>query len=175
MAGVLDRCRRFVIDDQPVVTGFAAVGDAWACTNPSAGRGLSVGMVHAQQLRAVVRDHLDDPAGFARAWDEHTERFVTPFYRHQVAADRARIAEMTALRDGVPPPVPDSPMARLTAAAARDPDAFGGLIETVLCLALAHEVLARPQVADAIQRWGHAAPAPAPGPDRAQLLELLAA
>ena len=37
MAGILDRYRRFVVEDQPVVTGFAAVGDAWACTNPSAG------------------------------------------------------------------------------------------------------------------------------------------
>jgi flavin-dependent dehydrogenase len=33
MAGVVDRYRRFVVDDQPVITGFAAVGDAWACTN----------------------------------------------------------------------------------------------------------------------------------------------
>jgi hypothetical protein len=41
MAGAVDRYRRFVVDDRPVVTGFAAVGDAWACTNPSAGRGLS--------------------------------------------------------------------------------------------------------------------------------------
>ena len=36
-------------------TGFAAVGDAWACTNPSAGRGLSVGIVHAQLLRKTAR------------------------------------------------------------------------------------------------------------------------
>ncbi|MGH3548592.1 MAG: hypothetical protein ACRDQU_10890 [Pseudonocardiaceae bacterium] len=40
-------------------------------------------------------------------------RFVTPFYRHQVAADRARIAVMTALRDGVPPPVPGPDRAQL--------------------------------------------------------------
>jgi flavin-dependent dehydrogenase len=43
MAGILDRYRRFVVDGAPVVTGYAAVGDAWACTNPSAGRGISVG------------------------------------------------------------------------------------------------------------------------------------
>jgi 2-polyprenyl-6-methoxyphenol hydroxylase-like FAD-dependent oxidoreductase len=37
MAGGLDRYRRFVADGSPVVTGFAAVGDAWACTNPVGG------------------------------------------------------------------------------------------------------------------------------------------
>lgn len=100
MAGIVDRYRRFVVDGAPVATGFAAVGDAWACTNPSAGRGLSVGIVHAQLLRRTVRSHLDDPARFARVWDEDTERVVAPFHRNQVVADRARFAEMSALREG---------------------------------------------------------------------------
>jgi 2-polyprenyl-6-methoxyphenol hydroxylase-like FAD-dependent oxidoreductase len=78
MAGVLDRYRRFAVGGRPVVTGLAAVGDAWACTNPSAGRGLSVGIVHAQLLRRTVRRHLGDPAGFARAWDEDTEQPAAP-------------------------------------------------------------------------------------------------
>ena len=55
MAGVLDRYRRFVVDGRPVATGVVAVGDAWACTNPSAGRGITVGLIHAQGLRHVVR------------------------------------------------------------------------------------------------------------------------
>lgn len=88
MAGILDRYRRFVVDGTPVVTGYAAVGDAWACTNPSAGRGISVGIVHAQLLRRTVQDHLGDPAGFAQAWDEGTEQLVAPFYWNQIAADR---------------------------------------------------------------------------------------
>ena len=79
MAGILDRYRRFAVGGEPVVTGYAAVGDAWACTNPSAGRGISVGIVHAQLLRHVVREHLGDPADFARAWDEGTEQLVAPF------------------------------------------------------------------------------------------------
>ena len=61
MAGIVDRYRRFIVDGRPVATGYAAVGDAWACTNPSAGRGLSVGLLHAQRLRGVVREHLGDP------------------------------------------------------------------------------------------------------------------
>ncbi len=80
MAGILDRYRRFVVDGKPVATGFAAVGDAWACTNPSAGRGLSVGMVQAQALRRTFRAHGTDPAAFALAYDEATERDAAPFY-----------------------------------------------------------------------------------------------
>ena len=36
---------------RPVVTGLVAVGDAWACTNPSLGRGISIGALHARVLR----------------------------------------------------------------------------------------------------------------------------
>lgn len=66
MAGVLDSHRRYMSDGQPEVTGFAPLGDAWACTNPSAGRGASMGAIHAQLLRRVVAAHLGDPATFAR-------------------------------------------------------------------------------------------------------------
>jgi hypothetical protein len=45
----------------------------------------------------VVREHLGDLAGFAQAWDEGTER-LAPFYWNQIDTDRARVAEMTALR-----------------------------------------------------------------------------
>lgn len=175
MAGILDRYHRFVVDGQPMVTGFAAVGDAWACTNPSAGRGLSVGLVHAQLLRTLVRRHLDDPAALARAWDEHTERVVTPFYRDQIAADRARIAEMNALRDGLEPPAHNSMMDRLVAAAGADPDMLRALLDIVLCLALAPEVLARPGVKDRIDQQPSGAAMRIPGPDRDHLLRLLSA
>src|SRR5262249_55246419 len=78
MGGILDRYRSFVVDGQPVVTGFAAIGDAWACTNPSAGRGISVGLIHAQLLRHVVRAHLGDPAAFSDVWHEQTRERVEP-------------------------------------------------------------------------------------------------
>jgi 2-polyprenyl-6-methoxyphenol hydroxylase-like FAD-dependent oxidoreductase len=175
MAGVLDRRRRFVVDGRPVVTGFAAVGDAWACTNPSGGRGLSVGLVHTAGLRAVVRAHLGDPAAFAAAWDECTERVVTPFYLAQRAADRARIAEMSARAEGREPPAPDPGFTRFAAAAMHDPVLFRGLLEIGLSLALPAEVLARPGVQERIDRVGTADQIRLPGPDRAQLLELLRA
>jgi 2-polyprenyl-6-methoxyphenol hydroxylase-like FAD-dependent oxidoreductase len=147
LAGVLDRYRRFVVDGRPVVTGFAAVGDAWACTNPSAGRGLSVGLLHAQVLRNVARRHINDPEVFALDYDAETERQVGPFYRSQIAADRARVAEMNALEQGLPVPPPDPIMAKLRLAASHDADVFRGMLEIAMCVALPDEVIARPQVA----------------------------
>lgn len=175
MGGYLDRYRRFVRDNQPVVSGFAAVGDAWACTNPSAGRGLSVGLLHAQVLRDVVRQHLDAPAALARAFDATTERDVTPFYRNQIEADRTRIEEMTALLEGTPMPISSTPMVRLMAAAAHDPEAFRGFVETVLCVAFPQDVMARPHIARKMDEFAEHQLPPVPGPDREQLLRLLEA
>ncbi|MET7298021.1 FAD-dependent oxidoreductase [Embleya sp. NPDC005575] len=169
MAGILDRRRRFVVNGHPVATGFAAVGDAWACTNPTAARGLSVGLVQAQLLRDVVRRCADDPAGFPLVWDEATERVVTPFHHDQIHADRARAAAMSPDRTAAPAPSP------FGAAAFRDAEVFRALLESATCLALPRDVLARPDIRARIDT---ARPEPADtagtaGPNRASLLRLL--
>jgi hypothetical protein len=130
--------------------------------------------VHAQLLRRNVWDHLGDPATFARAWDEDTEQRVAPFYWNQIRADRARLAEMTALRDGRARTPDDSAMSRLVAGAPYDADLFRALIETITCMALPQEVISRPGIKAKIEQSGREA-LPAPGPDRQQLLSLLAA
>ncbi|MGH4023640.1 MAG: FAD-dependent oxidoreductase [Pseudonocardiaceae bacterium] len=173
MAGVLDRYRRCVVDDRPVVTGVVAVGDAWACTNPSAGRGLSVGLLHAQRLRDVVREGLDEPEAVVRRFDAVTERDIAPFYRSQIAADRARLAEMDALRTGSPPPPGDPVLRAAAAATTHDPDVFRGMAEIALCLALPQEVLARPGFMDKVAPFSDVLPAALPAPTRAELLDLV--
>lgn len=172
MAGVVDRYRRFVVDDEPVVTGLVALGDAWACTNPSAGRGLTVGIMHAQLLARTVAIALDDPGTLARAWDEATERTVAPLYRSQVAMDRVRHAEMEALRLGLEPAPPDAFEARLLAAAMVDADVFRALLETAYCLATPSEVFGRPAIRARIQAQEPGPPPP--GIPRERLLHLLA-
>jgi flavin-dependent dehydrogenase len=66
IAGIEDRYRRLVVDGEPVATGVVAVGDAWACTNPSLGRGASIGLLpHAQPAgRAAGRSTRRTP----RSW-----------------------------------------------------------------------------------------------------------
>ena len=164
------------MDGRPVVTGFAALADAWACTNPTGGRGLSVGLLHAQTLRRVARAHVDDPAAFADAWHRATEEVVTPFFRVQEQRDRQAMAEMTAAADGVEPPPPDPLTARFEVAAWQDADVFRSALEIGMCLASVPEVLARPLIRQRMAELGSTGdePGAAPGPDRAELLRLLA-
>ncbi len=174
MAGIMDRHRQFVVDDQPVATGVCAVGDAWACTNPSAGRGISVGLVQAQALRNAARSSLSDPVALAVEFADLTERDVAPFVHNQMAADRARIAEMEALRNGEEPPAPNPVMRKVFAALPYDADVFRGMLETILCLAFPQEVLARPGFMERVDAHQDKQPSGAPGPDRKELLALLA-
>jgi 2-polyprenyl-6-methoxyphenol hydroxylase-like FAD-dependent oxidoreductase len=173
MAGVIDRYRRYWADDQPLVTGFVAVGDAWASTNPSAGRGISVGLAHAQTLRHVARAHLDDPLRLATAFDEDTAANVEPFYRRQLAFDEVRLAEMKALREGLPPPPPDPFATKFEVAAMQDADVFRARVEMMTCLDVPANILARPGLMERIEALSDGEPLRLPGPDRQQLLALL--
>src|SRR5205814_7366726 len=102
-AKIEDRHRDFVIDGVPVATGVFAVGDSWACTNPSVGRGISIGHVHAVALRNLLRDGpLDDPRGMAERWHEVTQTTVEPWYQATLAFDRHRLGEIEAAIAGVP-------------------------------------------------------------------------
>jgi 2-polyprenyl-6-methoxyphenol hydroxylase-like FAD-dependent oxidoreductase len=179
MGGVIDRYRRFVAEGKPAVTGVAAVGDAWACTNPSLGRGISLGLAHAALLRDVVRSELDDPLTFAEAWDEATERELTPWYRDTVGVDRARIAEIDAIRNGLEPPGPATFEAGLGAALFRlmalDADLLRAGLEITGCLTLPEQIFARPGMVDKVVKLAEAnPPQPVPGPTREELLKLIA-
>ena len=177
--GVVDRYRRFVVDGAPVATGFVAVADAWACTNPSAGRGLTVGMLHGAQLRDVLRN-TDSPRALVEEFDARTEANIRPWYDAQIAVDRMRFADMNALRDGHAPPAPTDPLANqiraLLTTMAFDPDLFRAGLEYIGTVTPIQTILARPAVREAMRATGEAlkqkTPPPIPGPTRAQLLEI---
>ena len=178
MGGILDRYRRFRMDDKPVATGIAPVGDAWACTNPTNGRGMSLGLMHVQRLRDVIRAHLDDPLEFAEVWDAVTEAELAPWYRENVQEDRARLAEIEALRNGLEPePAAGSSAAllgALRAALPHDPDAFRAFLASRCCLTRLEETFANQGFVERILEFAHdGARPPLAGPDRSQLLALL--
>ena len=179
MGGVLDRYRRFWADGAPVATGIAAVGDAWACSNPTLGRGISLGLWHVELLRNAISEHLEDPMGFAEAWDAVTEAELTPWYRETVEEDRARVAEIEALRDGLVPPSPPreswtSLMPALWGAVPLDPDVFRAFIASRGCLKRLGETCAdQAFVARILELTRDRPPPPVMGPDRAELLSLL--
>jgi 2-polyprenyl-6-methoxyphenol hydroxylase-like FAD-dependent oxidoreductase len=181
MAGIVDRYRRFFVDDQPVVTGFVPLADAWACTNPSAGRGLTVGFLHAREVRDAVRDAGEDPETLVRRVDARTESVVAPWYHAQIAVDRMRFAEMNALREGRPLEPPNDPLSQsiggLLSAMPADPDLFRALLEYAATITPIQEIVKRPDVQERIrigrERMKGAPPMPPPGPVRSQLLMLL--
>ena len=180
MGGIVDRYRRLVPGSRPAATGVALLADACACTNPSLGRGISLGLAHAALLRAVVREHGDEPARLADAFDEATERELTPWYRATVAFDRARLAEIDAIRNGAEPPAPapDDVAAQVRAALplamSRDAEVFRAGMEISSCLALPQEVFARPGLARRVLEAAGGEVARLPAPTRAQVLELVA-
>jgi 2-polyprenyl-6-methoxyphenol hydroxylase-like FAD-dependent oxidoreductase len=181
MSGIMDRYRRFVVDGRPVATGFFAVADAWACTNPSAGRGLTVGFKHAVRLRDILHRGDADPYALAEEFHEITETEIAPWYWSQIADDRTRIAEIRAVREGRQPPPPADELAQLIVDLRRftrvDPDIARACVEYIGTLTPLQEIADRPDLRDkltAAKQSTNDAPPPAiPGPDRAQLLELM--
>ena len=175
MAGVLDRRRRIVVDGQPVITGLVPVGDAWACTNPTAGRGISLGVAHAIALRDALRQS-DDPARFVIGFDQVTEATLTPWYHNQVAVDRRRAADLQAVIEGRPLPPRDAERAKQAAffaAAAADADVARASFDVLACLALPEEVMRRAGIAERVAAFAGSSPPPMPGPTRADLLAAL--
>jgi flavin-dependent dehydrogenase len=178
MAGVLDRYRRIVVDDHVVVTGLLPVGDSWACTNPMAGRGVSLGVAHAIALRNAARDFPEDPARLAEAFDRVTEEALTPWYRDQLSRDSQRVAEVRRIIDGrAPAPAPDDPASQMQramlAAADTDPEVARGFLDVFSCLALPNEVLSRPGMRERAAAYIGVEPPEIPGPTRAELLTLV--
>jgi 2-polyprenyl-6-methoxyphenol hydroxylase-like FAD-dependent oxidoreductase len=180
MAGALDRYRRFVVAGEPVVTGMVAVGDAWACTNPTAGRGVSMGLGHAIAIRDVARVHFDDPHGLAMAFDAVTEERFTPWYRQQLDRDHDRVASIQATIEGreVPKADPSNPIKQMqqafATAAAHDPEVARAFAEVLSVLALPQEIMARPGMLDKVRTAAAGQEPPqTPGPSRAEILALL--
>lgn len=175
MGGVTDRYRRFVVDGAPVATGVVAVGDAWACTNPVGGRGMTIGLTHAVGTAEVVGRHLGNPLALAHAHDAMTEERVTPWYECTVALDRARAAQIRAPIEGRREPRPVDPAAALQVAMLHDAELFRAFLEITSLLALPQEVMARRGVASRIMELAgaHEAVEP-PGPSRKALLRLVA-
>jgi 2-polyprenyl-6-methoxyphenol hydroxylase-like FAD-dependent oxidoreductase len=179
MAGLEDRHRRLVVDGVPVAAGVVAVGDAWACTNPSLGRGASIGLLHACALRDVLRDVgagdiSGDPEKLVRRFDEVTAATVEPLYRMTLWFDRNRLAEIAADAAGTPDEINDlrwTAGQALFAASLADQDLARDYLSVAVLLTTAGELFAQPGMAERVMRLGAGAPRyPLPGPSRRELL-----
>ena len=175
MVSGADRLRSYVVDGAPVVTGVVSVGDAWACTNPSLGRGSAMALLHCVRLRELVRAGIDDPIALAAAWDADTIEHLQPWHEATLQTDRLRFREMEAAIRGVSPdPVPPV-MDAFGRAAVHDADVFRSFLEIRQVLALPSKVFGRAGFLDRVLEVaaGRQVMSP-PGPTRQELLDLIA-
>jgi 2-polyprenyl-6-methoxyphenol hydroxylase-like FAD-dependent oxidoreductase len=177
MANLPDRIRTFVVDDTPVATGVVAVADSWSCTNPSVGRGITIGTLHAIALRDTVRaTGPDAPLALVKAFADVTAADIEPWYRATVELDRARLDEMVALREGRDTASDDPNRAIGTAlqrGAWSDPDLLRGLLEIASMLAMPGAVVGRPGMFDKVLEHTED-DEPFPAPSRDELLAVIA-
>jgi 2-polyprenyl-6-methoxyphenol hydroxylase-like FAD-dependent oxidoreductase len=177
MAKIEDRQRTYVVDGAPVATGIVPIADSWACTNPSLGRGISIGLIHAAALRTLLaEDPLGDQRSLAMRWNELTSEQVEPLFADTLSFDRHRLAEIEATIAGRPYET-DDPRWLLSQALANSimngPDLLRGFLNVASLLERAVDVLSEPGVAERAVALANSTPLP--GPDRAGLISLVGA
>lgn len=155
MAGLTDTSRSYVHERRPVVWGLVAIGEASHATNPSLGRGATLGLLESCALRDALR--LARPTGVELTFrfDEMVTALVRPWVDLTRSFDRHRLAEMESDRAGLPyrPVDPSWEMTtRLLAGARQDPVLARASARVAGMLAPPNDVLADPDVG---QRLSH--------------------
>lgn len=177
MSKIEDRRRRLVVDGRPVVTGLVALADAWACTNPSLGRGVTMGLLHGLALRDLLHDaDLSDPLSFALQWHDATLRGADIWYDATLEYDRHRLAEIDAEIAGHEPQEDEASelFHSLQHAAGRDPDCLRALLSIVGMLRIPQEVFSEPETLDKLSVLGSDwREAERVGPSREELLSVV--
>jgi len=135
--------------------------------------------MHAVGLRDLLREQgSDDPAALAARWHDVTESTVGPWYRETLQGDRLRLAEIEAVNRGETYD-PGDPTYELTkameVASGQDGDVLRAFARVAGVIELAGDVLADASIVEKVitlgSDWRNA---PALGPARSDLLELVA-
>ena len=176
MAGIEDRFRRYVLDGRPVATGVVSVGDAWAATNPTLGRGISLGVRHGRLLRNLLREvPVEDHAAVTLRFDEVTQTEQTPWYRSTVWHDRHRVEDFRAAIEGRER-TPDEQWDRFLAfmgVSQNDLTLLPHFLDTFHLERRPEEVIEDPAVVAHLGANGVTPPAPR-GPSRQEVLDAVA-
>ncbi|WP_448625230.1 NAD(P)/FAD-dependent oxidoreductase [Geodermatophilus sp. URMC 64] len=174
MASIQSRWRRLIRGEAPCATGLVAVGDAVACNNPMLGRGLALGLRHAQHLRDALREVPPEDVALdhARRIDDE----VRAWYADTVGFDRSRLGGIgAALAEPGRLPEPD-PRALFLRAAAHDDDLYRAFLQILNVHRTSADVFGDPALRARVAEVAAELPPPAPDPvDRAELEQLLAA
>lgn len=175
MAGIEDVRRHYLSEGRPVATGIVPLADAWSCTNPSLGRGVSLGITHAAALRSLLREGaLDEPALLPQRWAEATAASSGPFVDETIRLDGHRLAEVEAIVAGRPYETDDPSWSRyqaILAGGALTPELVRAALDVTMVFRTVADVVADPELAATVADLD--GPAPADGPDRPELLAIV--
>jgi hypothetical protein len=177
MSKIEDERRTFVIDGVPVATGVLALGDSWAVTHPSLGRGITMGAIHAVALRDLVRDAATDAVELARSWHDITTATLSPWFDEAAVGDDGRLARVQAELEGRTfVPSPDYQLGEsLRASMNKDHELLRCYTDVWSMLDLQRDVLARPGVRERVIELGSDwMNEPLPGLTREELLAIVA-
>jgi flavin-dependent dehydrogenase len=170
MAGLHNRLRRFVVDDEPIALGLVPVGDAACITDPAFGRGMSLALAHAFAVADIIGAAIDDRRELALETDALTDELLKPWLDDAVAQDRAR----TAIWQGAPQCQPPGAitMGDVMAAAPMDPLVLRAALRRNSLLDPADALFRDPAVMSAVRHLTDRRVAPAAeGPSRDELLQ----
>ena len=180
MASTANTTREFVVDGVPCATGVVPVGDAWGFTNPSIGRGITLGLMHAVDIAPGDRRAHGGPAPARRRVGAPDRRSGPPG-----GTPRRSTSTGSALPRSRPvckaSRIPSIPRTRSVAgprafasASHYDPEVLQWFFEVLCCLSLPDEVMARDGVFQRVLDVALSTPPhTSPGPTRAELEELL--
>lgn len=180
MAATANSTREFVVDGTPCATGVIPLGDAWGFTNPSIGRGITLGLMHVVEMAPAIAEHIDDPRRLAEEWERRTSDLPARWHASTVDFDRLRAPQVDALMRGLADPSdpadPNVAGSRAFVSAAHyDAQVLEWFLEVLGCFTLPDDVIARDGVFERVLEVALSNPPyESPGPNRAELEELLA-
>lgn len=172
MTSTSNAIREFVVDDIPAATGLIPLGDAYAFTNPSIGRGIAIGIIHSVDVVDEIASALDDPGAVAAGWKTGTDKRALPFVESTIDYDRVRGPEVEAAIEGRTHEHTDPAALGFIAmdnARHRDQQVFEHFRDIATLRTTIDEVLAREGVFERVLEFG-AEPWTHPQPTRDELL-----
>jgi 2-polyprenyl-6-methoxyphenol hydroxylase-like FAD-dependent oxidoreductase len=170
--GGLDNSLRLPTDG--VVTGFVGLGDAICTTNPSYGRGVSLGLSHAFLLADLLAEHGSAGGEFPAEFARRTQALVRPWYEEALANDRGRAGLWEATLHGQSmgrPPAGVVNFGMAVAASTGDAVVWRRVANVMMMLAEPAALYADPEIGQRIGRvLAGGPPMQLPGASRADLV-----
>jgi 2-polyprenyl-6-methoxyphenol hydroxylase-like FAD-dependent oxidoreductase len=156
-------------DGRLALPGLVFAGDAVCATTPMFGRGVTTSLLQARELLRLVDEHGTDVVAVGEGLDAWGDAHLRPWVEDHVAMDEASRRRWAGADVDLSTRLPSD---LIMAAAAVDP-AIGPAIGPYAAM------VAGPSCLDAMEPLARAVyesgwrPAPAPGPDRRELVELV--